>query len=217
MSRDPIRAATQFFGGRVCLDFANTIDWRTSEEPQELLPDYAALLSWSKTRGILPARAVKQLQAHAATRAAAAAAAMREAHALRSDILVTVEALSRGSSAPLATINRWLTAPPAQPRLVRNGAAYAHDVPGAALEEPLWPVLWSLAALLTSDDAARVGCCRAHGCGWYFVDESPNGSRVWCSNDACGNRVRAQRAYAKRRSKALVSGAPHPGAAAKRR
>lgn len=201
MSRDPTRAAKQFFSGRVCLDFANTIDWRTSLKPQELLPDYAALLSWSRARGILLASAVKRLHARAAARPAAAAVALQQARALRSDILVTAEALWRGSYAPLTTINRWLTTVPAQPHLVRNGAAYTHDVSGAVLEEPLWPVLWSLAALLTSDDAARVNCCQALGCGWYFVDESPNKARVWCSNNACGNRVRAQRAYAKRRSK----------------
>ena len=202
MSRDPTRAATQFFSGRVCLDFANTIDWRTSDQPQELLPDYAALLSWSKARGVLLARAVKTLHERAAAQPVAAAAALQQAHALRSDILVTAEALRRGSYAPLTTINRWLNTVPAQPHLVRNGAAYTHDVSGVVLEEPLWPVLWSLAALLTSGDAARVSCCQAHGCGWYFVDESPNRARVWCSNSACGNRVRAQRAYAKRRSKA---------------
>ena len=33
-----------FFGGRVCLDFANTVDWRTSAAPQELISDYATLL-----------------------------------------------------------------------------------------------------------------------------------------------------------------------------
>jgi predicted RNA-binding Zn ribbon-like protein len=201
MSRDPIRAATQFFGGRICLDFANTIDWRTSEEPQELLPDYAALLAWSKARSTLLVPTIRALQDLATVRAAAAVVAMKEAHTLRSDILETAEALSNGRYPPLTKINRWLTAVPAQPQLVKNGAAYAHAVPGMKLEEPLWPILWSLTALLTSNDAARVGCCQAGGCGWFFVDESPNGSRVWCSNDACGNRVRAQRAYAKRRSK----------------
>jgi predicted RNA-binding Zn ribbon-like protein len=201
VSRDLKRAATQFFGGRVCLDFANTIDWRTSEAPQELLPDYAALLSWSKARGTLLAPTVKGLHELATAWAAAAAVAMQEAHTLRSDILETAESLSNGRYPPLTKINRWLTAVPSQPQLVKNGRAYAHAVPGTKLEEPLWPILWSLAALLTSSDAARVGCCHASGCGWFFVDESPNGSRLWCSNDACGNRVRAQRAYAKRRSK----------------
>ena len=53
MSRDPERAASQFFGGRVCLDFANTLDWRLTDEPVELIPDYAALLAWRARRGIL--------------------------------------------------------------------------------------------------------------------------------------------------------------------
>jgi len=77
------------------------------------------------------------------------------------------------------------------------------DLPGAAPEEVLWPVLWSLTALLASDDADRLGCCKAQGCGWFFVDESPNHSRLWCSSEVCGNRERARRAYAKRRPKAV--------------
>jgi predicted RNA-binding Zn ribbon-like protein len=81
---------------------------------------------------------------------------------------------------------------------MRDGAGYVHDLPGAALEEVLWPVLWSLTALLASDDAGRLGCCQAPGCGWFFVDESPNHSRLWCSSEVCGNRERARRAYAKR-------------------
>ena len=50
MSRDPLRALSQFFGGRTCLDFANTVDWRLSDAPQELIPDYATLLRWSASR-----------------------------------------------------------------------------------------------------------------------------------------------------------------------
>jgi predicted RNA-binding Zn ribbon-like protein len=199
-----MRAATQFFGGRVCLDFANTIDWRTSDKPQELLPDYTALLAWGKARGILQGHTVKRLREQAEAQAAAAAVAMQEARTLRSDILKTAEALFRGSHVPLAKINRWLSAVPAQPRMAKNGTVYTHNMSGRRLEEPLWPVLWSVTALLASEDVARVRCCQARGCGWFFVDESPHGSRVWCSNNACGNRVRAQRAYAKRRSKSSV-------------
>ena len=202
MSRDPARAATQFFGGRVCLDFANTMDWRTSDAPQELIPDYAALLSWSKARRTLAAKVVTKLQAQAARRAAAAASVVHEAHALRGDIWKAAEALCRGDPVHLAPFNRMLEAVPAQPRLVREGAGCVHDLPGAVLEEVLWPVVWSLTALLSSDDAARLGCCQGQGCGWFFVDESPNRTRLWCSGEICGNRERARRAYAKRRSAA---------------
>ena len=201
MSNDPVRARSQFFGGRVCLDFANTVDWRTSASPQELIPDYATLLAWSRMRGTLPAAAVTRLRARGVQRAAAAAAAvLDDAHALRIEIWQAAIALSGGRPAPLQPFNRRLAALPAQPPLVRSGARYVLALPGKALDEPLWPVLWSLTALLSSEDAARVGSCRAEGCGWFFVDESPNRSRMWCSSDVCGNRERARRAYDKRRS-----------------
>ena len=197
MSRDTARAATQFFGGRVCLDFANTVDWRTSDAPQELIPDYAALLSWSKARRTLAAATIAKLQGRGEKKAAAAVV-MQEAYALRREIWKAAEALRRRDRVHLEQLNRILAAVPAQPRLIRDGTGYVHDLPGAALEEVLWPVLWSLTALLSSDDAGRLGCCQAQGCGWFFVDESPNRSRVWCSSDVCGNRERARRAYAKR-------------------
>jgi predicted RNA-binding Zn ribbon-like protein len=200
MSRDPVRAATQFFGGRVCLDFANTMDWRTSDAPQELIPDYAALLSWSKARGVLPAPAVAKLRAQAARKPATASAAIEAAHALRAEIWVMADALREGRRADVAALNRRLADLPPQPRLVRGGIGYVHDLPGAVLAEPLWPVLWSLTALLSSEDAVRLGSCQAQGCGWFFVDESPNRTRLWCSSEVCGNRERARRAYAKRRA-----------------
>jgi predicted RNA-binding Zn ribbon-like protein len=201
LSRDPARALTQFFGGRVCLDFANTVDWRTSDSPQELIPDYAALLVWSDLRGTLAAPAVARLRAKGAGRPREAAAVMQRVQALRAELWTTADALSRGDRADLEQLNRMLADLPAQPRLVGEGTGYVHDLPGEALEEPLWPVLWSLTALLSSDDAARLGSCQAQGCGWFFVDESPNRSRVWCSSEVCGNRERARRAYAKRRTK----------------
>ena len=200
MSRDTARAATQFFGGRVCLDFANTVDWRTSDAPQELIPDYAALLSWSKARRTLAAATIAKLQGRGEKKAAAAVV-MQEAYALRREIWKAADALRRRDRVHLEQLNRILAAVPAQPRLIRDGTGYVHDLPGAALEEVLWPVLWSLTALLSSDDAGRLGCCQAQGCGWFFVDESPNRSRMWCSSEVCGNRERARRAYLKRKSK----------------
>jgi predicted RNA-binding Zn ribbon-like protein len=212
VSRDLARAATQFFGGRVCLDFANTLDWRTSDAPQELIPDYAALLAWSGARGILPASALARLRRRLGRSAPAAVAVLRDVHALRGEICQAAEALSRGRRVDLEPFNRLLAELPAQPRLVRDGAAYVHDLPGQSLEEPMWPVLWSLTALLSSQDAGRVGCCQAEGCGWFFVDESPNRSRTWCSSEVCGNRERARRAYAKRQSRARsAAGGPAQG------
>jgi predicted RNA-binding Zn ribbon-like protein len=117
---------------------------------------------------------------------------------LRSEIWRLADALRQHERMQLAPLNRTLAAVPAQPRLVSDGERLVHELPGDGLDEPLRPVLWSLTALLVSDDAARVGCCQAQGCGWFFVDESPNHTRMWCSSEICGNRERARRAYAKR-------------------
>ena len=198
MSRDPARAATQFFGGRVCLDFANTLDWRTSDDPQELAPDYAALIAWSSRRGTLPARAIARLGSKAAADPLAAGSVMAEAYLLRAELWKIAEALRQQRAADLASANRMLAALPPQPKLVRQGDVYVHALEGADLREPLWPVLWSLTAVLSSADATRLGCCNAAGCGWFYVDESPNRTRLWCSSEVCGNRERARRAYAKR-------------------
>jgi len=199
MSRDPQRAATQFFGGRVCLDFANTLDWRTSDDPQELIPDYTAFLGWCGRRGTLSPQAIKALELIARKKPAAAAAAQAELLSLRAEIWSICDALRRGERGDLAFVNALLAQAPPQPPLARAGASYLHNLSGKTLSEPLWPILWSLTAVLTSTDASRIGCCQADGCGWFYVDESPNRTRLWCSSEVCGNRERARRAYAKRR------------------
>lgn len=201
MSRDPARAASQFFGGRVCLDFANTLDWRLTDDPVELIPDYAALLAWSERRGTLAAGALGRLRKHQ-LEGTAASEVMRDAHLLRTQIWSLAEELIAGRRARITTLNERLADLPSQPALRAQGSRYVFDLDGSNLRQPLWPVLWSLTAVLSSEDAARMGSCRAQGCGWYFVDESPNHSRTWCSSEVCGNRERVRRAYARRRSKA---------------
>ena len=199
MSRDPARAASQFFGGRVCLDFANTLDWRLTDRPVELIPDYPALLAWSERRGTLPARTAARLRAKGA-KTTEADAVLREAHLLRTQIWAIAEELLGRRRPRLSALNGRLTELPSQPGLRIQGSRYVFELDGADLRQPLWPVLWSLTAVLASEDAARLGSCQAEGCGWYFIDESPGRSRTWCSSEVCGNRERVRRAYAKRRS-----------------
>ena len=198
MSRNPLRAATQFFGGRVCLDFANTLDWRTSGDPQELIPDYETLIAWSVRRGTVSKKTANRLCSHARANPAAVAVAMAGAFSLRAEIWKIAEGLIEKRQIDLDVVNAIVAPLPRQPRLLGQAGTYLYDLPGDDLSAPLWPVLWSLTAVLTSDDAMRIGCCHAGGCGWFYVDESPNRTRMWCSSEVCGNRERARRAYARR-------------------
>ena len=198
MSREPVRSGTKFFGGRVCLDFANTLNWRLTDAPVELIPDYAAFLAWGENRGTLAKRTVVALQAMAASREAEAPAFIQGVHDLRADLIEGADALRGGQHADIRSINQALSGLPPQPQLAWDQGRLVFDLDGSDLAQPLWPILWSLTAVLASSDAERIGCCQADGCGWFFVDESPNRSRLWCS-DGCGNRERVRRSYAKRR------------------
>jgi predicted RNA-binding Zn ribbon-like protein len=67
----------------------------------------------------------------------------------------------------------------------------------AAPRQAAWVAALDAADLLTSGDLARVRQCGDAECGWLFFDTSRNGSRRWCSMDACGNRNKARRFYAR--------------------
>jgi predicted RNA-binding Zn ribbon-like protein len=200
MSREPARSESKFFGGRVCLDFANTLNWRLTEAPVELIPDYASFLEWSEARGVLHKHTAAVLRRRAAAQGEEALAFMDYLHRLRADIIKNADAIRSGERADIESVNRALSDLPPQPKLVRDDGRFVFNLDGSDLKQPLWPILWSLTAVLASSDADRLGSCQADGCGWFFVDESPNHSRLWCS-DGCGNRERVRRTYAKRRAK----------------
>jgi predicted RNA-binding Zn ribbon-like protein len=63
------------------------------------------------------------------------------------------------------------------------------------------PVLWSAADILVGPDSARVRECANNRCLWLFLDDSKNGTRRWCSMQACGNRAKAHRHYLRQREK----------------
>ncbi|HXE57648.1 MAG TPA: CGNR zinc finger domain-containing protein, partial [Gemmatimonadales bacterium] len=69
---------------------------------------------------------------------------------------------------------------------------------GESLESPLWPVAWSAAALLVSDEATRIRTCGGPDCGWVFVDRSRNGLRRWCEMRTCGTEAKSRRRASRR-------------------
>ena len=83
-------------------------------------------------------------------------------------------------------------------RLVDYGELLLWSLDGGdRLADPLWPVLWDAAALLTSANLQRLGRCDDEHCGWVFLDHSRNRSRRWCAMEDCGNRAKARRHYAR--------------------
>ncbi len=194
----------EWIGGRTCLDFANTVTWRGSERPNERLGSYGDLLEWAGASDILDETAVRRLRRVARAAPAAAESALQSARALREAIhevfLARAESRPAAAGAP-ATLNRFLGQALGRLRLQveGDGCSWTFTEAGDELDRMLWPVAWSAASLLTSDDIGLVRHCAAERCGWLFVDRSRNRSRRWCNMKACGNSAKARRHYARTR------------------
>lgn len=206
MSEAPSRTDWKFelLGGRLCLDFANTVSGIREVDPRDRLLDYASLVSWGRQSGAIGEPQARRLLAEARRRPAEAEAVFREAVELREAVYEAFLAFAQDrepSKADLDVVNAALGRALSHRRLRRGGTCCAlgwDEAPGA-LDAMLWPVAASAAELLVSgDDLALVRVCGlfdSRECGWLFLDETKSHTRRWCSMKDCGNRAKARRHY----------------------
>ena len=207
MSGPDSRAEAPFelVGGRLCLDFANTV---TGWHDRDRLLDYQGLVDWGRQAGALDEPQARRLLAEARRRPREAEAVLQEGRRLRDAIYDVFLAFARGgdpAEAGLATLGEALGRALAHRRLRRGGTCCAlgwEEAPGA-LDAVLWPVAASAAEVLVSDrDLERVRVCGLYDsqeCSWLFVDETKSHTRRWCTMKDCGNRAKARRHYQRMR------------------
>jgi len=186
-------------GGRLCLDFANTIGWRGREESNEHLGSYGDFIAWAELAGAVPVRSARALLRAAAARPAEARQTLARAIELRETLYRVFAAIAAGRSprgADLALVNAAVPAAFERSRLVasQEGFTLAADVDNDDLAAPLTPVVRSAVDLLTSpSELERVRTCAATACAWLFLDTTKNRARRWCDMKTCGNREKVRR------------------------
>lgn len=188
----------------LCLDFANTLSWRTAGQPVEKLTNYGALVRWARLAGILPAREARRMIERARRSPARAAAAFRHAITLRESIYRICAAVAAGhrATAPdLGILNEAVRQSLERLEIASQARGFIWRWPADAdsLDRVLWPVARSAAELLTSNKLEKIRVCAGRGCGWLFLDLSRNHSRRWCDMRECGNREKARRHYQRQR------------------
>lgn len=193
-----------FTGGRLCLDFANSVSDRPSGRPSEHLKAYGDLVSWGRQAGVLTEEEVRRLSKEAARRPTDAAAALSRAVVLRETLYRIFAALVAGeapAAGDLGTLNSAVAEALSHLRVVPKDGGFDWGWAGteADLDRILWPVLRSAAELLTSSERDAVKTCASESCLWLFVDTSRNRSRRWCEMKTCGNRAKARRHYRRSR------------------
>ena len=194
----------KLLGGRLCLDFVNTADGHGGEQLLEFLHSYDDLLAWSRHVGVLDDERVGHLASIAARDVERAQTVFDRAIGLREALFRVVSTVvDSGAPAPddLAILDAALRAVPPRMGIAWNAPRFSWTFrdDADALDQMLWPVVWSAADLLVSDDLARVKLCPSENCGWLFLDGSRNSSRRWCSMEGCGNRAKARRHYQRAR------------------
>lgn len=187
-SDNPLLAGYYTGGGLLCLDFVNTVDWRTSANPTEFMANGEAVDAWLEL-------ALDRSPMHLADAAVAGLRDLREA----------LYRLFTGApnSGDLTVLNRALAQGGGRSGLTEGPDGYhwapSDDVIGLAV---LKAELAHEAADLLVDPVrlAKVKACHGEGCGWLFLDESRGGNRRWCSMGSCGNRAKARAHYQRTRA-----------------
>lgn len=196
----------------------------------EHLAEPADLLLWAQYAGLIDAAEVAAVDGAWAASPAASHAALAATKEIREALSAALQApLDRGSSSGSGTglgsragLATGAAADPAETAALeylwlRWAAAAARStlVPGAGPGAAAQLIVGSAPALLIPDravhaavdllgtaDLSRLGICppEQHGCGWLFLDHSRNGSRRWCTMDACGAYAKARRLTDRRRT-----------------
>jgi predicted RNA-binding Zn ribbon-like protein len=201
-------AKVNLIGGRVCLDFVNTVGgWTWTRAGKgigdvqiraEGLNEYGDLLAWSLHAHVLHAADVRALAREAARHETAAAAVLDRARGLREAIFrlcASMIASLPPRASDLERLNEELHLAHTQ-RYIRYAQSAFHwewNETKEALDCMLWPIADSAADLLVTGDLTRLRECPGENCGWLFEDTSKSSRRQWCDMQTCGNLAKVRR------------------------
>jgi len=186
-------------GRWLCLVFSNTVENYRLEQQLDNLVDFPRWVEWSTKHGLVEGPLRERLLSWAAANPAASGLALESAKALRLRLFRLLSARAAGAipdTDALAFLNEHLAMATAhlelQPTPQGVVLVWQDEV---SPERLVWPIVYSAACLLTHPQSARLRRCGGDKCTWLFIDESKNGSRLWCDMSVCGNRAKSRRHY----------------------
>ncbi len=189
-------------GGRLCLDFANTLRSRWRTPPEETLRGPDDLMGWLREALLLAPE----------TPDPATAAVLTSARRLREAVDRAVLAVADGrlpASGDVTLLNRSAAAAPRPAlQLVVTGGRLEPAGTAALAADPtlaLALIAQDAVDLLLSAEIRRVRVCGADRCALRFLDRSPARNRRWCSMSRCGNRTKVRLHQARTRQSGRIT------------
>jgi predicted RNA-binding Zn ribbon-like protein len=186
-------------GGRLCLDFTNTVDWSADGEPLSAATDALRtpdeLRRWGRRLGLVAGDGPSPDDAE-----------LDRARRLRPVLYRVLTAVAAGrepSSPDLRALDAEHVAATEAGSLTRRGGVWRTGWADGAAPTVRFAVALDVVGLL--GDATllpRVRRCPGPDCGWLFLDTS--GRRRWCSMRTCGSRAKMRRLAARRHTGSLT-------------
>jgi predicted RNA-binding Zn ribbon-like protein len=212
-----------FVGERLWLDFVNTEPGTPSTASRHVgapladvadmpvragdaLHDFDTFVAWLESATVLDLERAQGIRRRAMQQPSGAAATLVDARRVRATLRILAErgtGTSQVRFEALSEINRVLGRSAGTRRIeLRPDGSYARSfVPvGDAFAGLMIPIVESAADAMILGELGRVRRCADSRCPRVFFDRTKNGRRRWCDMSTCGNRAKAARHRARRKS-----------------
>jgi predicted RNA-binding Zn ribbon-like protein len=184
--------------GHPALELCNTLAGWGDDQHREYLATYDHLLAWSETLGLVRPGSSRRLRRLAAADPGAADATLDAARGLRAD-LYQVLTKPHPPRPALERLTKRVQVAGATSRIAwSRGDGLTVDPGSESLDLPVRAFADAARRLVEDGLAGQVRRCPGSGCGWLFLEEGRG--RRWCIMAICGNREKARRHAARRRS-----------------
>lgn len=185
-------ASIRLDGGRLCLDFVNTIHDLYAVDVEDYVHQPEHFIEWCVRAG-----ALRHGEHIAALKGAGQRAAlMRKVRTLRHQLHELLSSRIDGVSPTAEAVqclDQWLHRAWASQSLGFDGQMHWHD-DAYDTQLPLKRIALDALDLIGDPSASRLRrCANTTSCGWLFLDISKNQRRRWCAMETCGTLDKMQR------------------------
>lgn len=186
-------------GGRLCLDYVNTINDRfTRSNVVDYILTINDLIDWALRLQIIDEDLHLQFIKYATDNPQGAKTFFKEAISLRELLYGIFSRISRDKdvqSQDIIKFNKLISQYFSKLQLKYSNGKYLQfwNFGKGDFHYILAPVVMDAYTLLLDNRYDRIKECPK--CGWIFDDKSKNGKRKWCSMQTCGSNVKALEWY----------------------
>ena len=191
-------SSIRFDGGRLCLDFVNTIHDRFEIPKRDYLNSIDDLVDWAaKAKGIdIEQNSI--LKKNEQQVLANAEKFLNETIDLREllySMFFTISHNKKVKIGDLEKFNKIISKSFSKLRIEQNQQVFSEKWKSGTeeLEKIILPIIKDAYELLLLNLPSKIKECPK--CGWLFFDSSKNGRRKWCSMETCGSQHKANEWY----------------------